>query len=233
MKKNGFAILLLLSSFINFAQVGIGTTSPDSSTILDIESTDKGILIPRVSSSDIAHPANGLLIYEINDSAFEYNSGTPIAPIWTKINTGPSVYMGKFIITGTGTQTISGLPFKPSLIKFSAHANIESYVINNNSGFANNINTFQDTFGSMVGFSTNYGGTVAQQVIFIGGSGASINNISRYASDSRAIGIRYTNNNGGSLGLTAAQVTSFNIDGFTINVANHTENVVVLFEAYK
>ena len=233
MKKNAIVILLLLSSISNFAQIGIGTTTPNSSTILHVESTDKGILIPRVSSSDIVSPANGLLIFETNDNAFEYNSGTPVAPVWTKINTGSSVYMGKFIITGTGSQTISGLPFQPSQIKFSAHANVESYNVNSDNGVGNNNNTFQNAFGTMVGFATNYGGTIEQQVIYIGGNGASINDISRYASNSGAIGIRYSNQNGDNQGLTAAQLTAFTHDGFTINVTNHTENIVVLYEAYR
>lgn len=233
MKKNALLIILALSYYYNYSQIGIGTTHPHSSTVLDIESTDKGILIPRVSRSDITNPANGLLIYEINDNAFEYNSGTPSAPIWTKINTGSSVYMGKFIITGTGTQTISGLPFQPSQIKFTAHANVESYNLNTDNGVGNNNGTFQNTFGTMNGYSTNFGDTIAQQVIFIGGSGNSINDISRYASDSRAIGVRYTNQNGNNLGLTAAQVTTFTSDGFTINVTNYTENIVVIYEAYR
>ena len=85
----------------------------------------------------------------------------------------------------------------------------------------------------MAGFATNHGGTIAQQVIYVGGNGNSINDISRYASDSRSIGIRYSNQNGDNLGLTAAQVTRFNGDGFTINVTDHTENIVVLYEAYR
>jgi hypothetical protein len=233
MKKAALLIILAFSYYYNHAQVGIGTKTPDPSTVLDIEATDKGILIPRVSRTDIANPANGLLIYEINDNAFEYNSGTPLAPVWTTINTGSSVYMGKFIITGTGTQTISGLPFQPSQIKFMAHANVETYNLNADNGVGNNNGSFQNAFGSMSGFTTNFGGTIQQQIIYIGGSGNSINDISRYASDSRAIGIRYSNQNGDNLGLTAAQVTSFNSDGFTINVTNHTENIVVLFEAYR
>lgn len=225
-------LTLICVNYCCYSQIGIGTTSPDASTILDIESTDKGVLIPRVSSSDIVNPANGLLIFEINDNAFKYNSGTPIAPIWTKINTGSSVYIGKFIITGTGTQTISGLTFSPSSIKFSAHANVESYNINADNGVGNNNNTFQNAFGTMTGYATNYNG-ILQQVIYVGGSGSSINDISRYASTSRAIGIRYSNNNGNNLGLTAASITSFNIDGFTINVSDYTEDIVVIFEAYR
>lgn len=48
------------------AQVGIGTITPDDSAILDVVSTDKGILPPRMTSSQramITNPAEGLTIF--------------------------------------------------------------------------------------------------------------------------------------------------------------------------
>lgn len=48
--KNIFKIILLLSSIsFSFGQVGIGTANPASSSILDITSSNKGVLIPRVA----------------------------------------------------------------------------------------------------------------------------------------------------------------------------------------
>mgnify|MGYP001066131407 CR=1 FL=1 len=259
MKKNILMLLLLLSSnVLLYAQVGIGTTNPDDSSILDVESTDKGVLVPRLTTAQrntIANPATSLLIYNTTTQLFEFNSNTPALPVWTPINANPTVstdanniitsgtdngayletttYIGKFIITGTGSQTITGLPFQPTSIKFSAHANVESYNINSDNGVGNNNNTFQNAFGSMHGYATNYGGSIQQQAIYIGGNGNSINDISRYASSARAIGIRYANQNGDNLGLTAAEVTSFNTDGFTINVTDRRENIVVIFEAHR
>jgi hypothetical protein len=256
-KKLLLIVIVLFQSFV-FAQIGIGTTTPDSSSILDVESTNQGVLVPRLTTvqrNGILTPANGLLIFNTTINRFEYNSGTPALPVWSALAINPVVstdagnlissgtdtgaymasttYMGKFIITGTGSQTISGLPFQPSQIKFVAYANVETYNLNSDNGVSNNNNTFQNVFGSMNGYATNYGGTIAQQVIFNGGSGASINDISRYASSSQAIGIRYSNQNGDNLGLTAASVTSFNTNGFTINVSNHTENIVVIYEAHR
>lgn len=229
-------MMLLFCSYYGFSQVGIGTTNPDDSSIFHVESDDKGVLIPRLTTTErnaIATPANGLIIYNTTEDKFEYNSGTPAVPAWVQINSGSSTYIGKFIITGTGSQTISGLPFEPSSIKFSAKPNVESYNINADNGVGNNNNTFQNVFGGMQGYATNYGGSILQQTIFVGGNGNSINDITRYASSSRAIGIRYANQNGNNLGLTAAEVTSFNSDGFTINVTDHTENIVVIYEAHR
>jgi len=70
MKKIIFIVTILFSISIN-AQVGIGTNNPDASTALDIVSTDKGILIPRVSLTGkddittIENPTSSLLIYNI------------------------------------------------------------------------------------------------------------------------------------------------------------------------
>ncbi|GGE45278.1 hypothetical protein GCM10010832_26510 [Psychroflexus planctonicus] len=51
------------------AQVGIGTTSPDASAQLEVQSTTKGFLPPRMTEDDrdnISSPAQGLMIYCTN-----------------------------------------------------------------------------------------------------------------------------------------------------------------------
>ncbi|MEN0047679.1 MAG: tail fiber domain-containing protein [Bacteroidota bacterium] len=60
--------------FVNeFGNIGMGTTTPNSSAILDINSMDKGILIPRVVDTTIvSSPVEGLLIYDISESNFKY-----------------------------------------------------------------------------------------------------------------------------------------------------------------
>lgn len=54
------------------AQVGIGTIVPNASAILDVVSTNKGVLIPRMTSTQriaIASPAEGLAVYQTNAPA--------------------------------------------------------------------------------------------------------------------------------------------------------------------
>ena len=52
-----------------YAQVGIGTTNPDGSSILELSATNRGLLLPRVNImskndvSTIVTPAEGLVIY--------------------------------------------------------------------------------------------------------------------------------------------------------------------------
>ena len=74
MKLNRYFIIFLLSVQVCFAQVGIGTTTPDPSAVLDISSTEGGLLLPRMNETqrdNIASPAVGLLIYLIDGSIKE------------------------------------------------------------------------------------------------------------------------------------------------------------------
>lgn len=76
-------ILILTVSSTSFAQqggVGIGTTSPDPSAILDLVSTEKGLLIPRMTTQqmmDIESPQEGLLIFDTEKKALcAYSTST-------------------------------------------------------------------------------------------------------------------------------------------------------------
>lgn len=76
-----FLIMLMPS----YAQVGIGTLTPDSSAMLDVTSTNKGMLTPRMTSAErlaISNPANGLLVYDTSENAFYFYKGS----VWTKID---------------------------------------------------------------------------------------------------------------------------------------------------
>jgi hypothetical protein len=65
---------LLILPFVSMAQnIGIGTLTPDSSAMLDITSTSKGLLAPRLRTVDrlaIVNPADGLLVFDINTLSF-------------------------------------------------------------------------------------------------------------------------------------------------------------------
>lgn len=55
--------------------VGIGTLTPDASALLHLESNDKGLLIPRMTTvlrNNIDTPANGLLIYNTSEQQLNY-----------------------------------------------------------------------------------------------------------------------------------------------------------------
>ncbi|WP_157490542.1 hypothetical protein [Flavobacterium succinicans] len=61
--------LFLIMTFICHAQIGIGTNTPHPSAVLDLSSSDKGLLLPRIpkaSDVNITSNPNGLLIYDID-----------------------------------------------------------------------------------------------------------------------------------------------------------------------
>ncbi|WP_452229983.1 hypothetical protein [Lacinutrix sp. MEBiC02404] len=86
--------LLLLISFTLFtsinnniiAQVGIGTLTPDGSSMLDVKSTDKGMLTPRMTTAQkaaISSPVQGLLVFDTDLNGFYFFDGAS----WVSLST--------------------------------------------------------------------------------------------------------------------------------------------------
>ena len=83
---------LLLSTIIcqlSTAQnVGIGTATPDSSAMLDVESNNKGMLVPRIaltsanSASPVTSPADALLVYNTATAGTSANAIVPGFYYW-------------------------------------------------------------------------------------------------------------------------------------------------------
>lgn len=94
MKKNISIVMLIAVTLTAVsAQVGVGTTNPDPSSILHIESTDAGVLIPKLTTAQrdaITLPANGLLIFNTDSDEFQFNSNTPATPIWEAFSLTPT-----------------------------------------------------------------------------------------------------------------------------------------------
>lgn len=87
-KLSFLAFILFVSGMLNAQSVGIGTVEPDSSSALHISSTDKGFLMPRMSSTQrdsIILPATGLMIYNLTTNDSELNTGTPLLPNWVGV----------------------------------------------------------------------------------------------------------------------------------------------------
>lgn len=112
MKKN---ILLILGTTLSLglqAQVGINTTTPHASSALDVESTTKGVLLPRLTTDQklgITNPAPGLLVYDTNLKCISQNAGTDLAPQWVclsqKDNQSSFFYMPSIAIDASVVAT--------------------------------------------------------------------------------------------------------------------------------
>jgi len=99
--------LLVFASLVSKAQVGIGVATPDiaPSAQLEVKSTTKGLLSPRMTEAQknaISNPATGLLVYQTDGtSGFYYYNGS----IW-KQGLGPQGAAGT---PGAAGQTNTSL----------------------------------------------------------------------------------------------------------------------------
>ena len=90
MRNLTLTFLFVAISYIGgFAQVGIGTTTPNSSSILDLTSTGKAFLPPRMTTAQrnaIATPIAGMTIFNTDSTCIEICRGTT----WYNMCTGKS-----------------------------------------------------------------------------------------------------------------------------------------------
>jgi hypothetical protein len=146
-------LFLFVPSFYLFAQVGINTdnSSPDPSAMLDVKSSVKGLLVPRMTITErdaISNPATGLLIFCIGENQYYCNKGTPAIPDWVMISSqwlvnGTDIYytegrVGLGIanpayplhvagdINFTGTLRKNGLPVVSGVSGITANAPLSS-----------------------------------------------------------------------------------------------------------
>jgi hypothetical protein len=84
MKRILFLLLISHSTQLAAQNIGIGTTTPNASAQLDVSSTTKGILIPRMSDAEknaIPSPAQVLIVFNTNTNSFQYYNGVSWANI--------------------------------------------------------------------------------------------------------------------------------------------------------
>ena len=98
--KNIFLAFLLpgimILPFPLVSQVGINTITPDSSALVDLSSTQKGFLIPRMTTEQrnlIEGPAVALQIYNLTTQDIEVNTGTPALPVWEGVKGNNGSYI--------------------------------------------------------------------------------------------------------------------------------------------
>ena len=107
-----FLIFYLIGPFITMAQfnnsqlaesINGDGSAPDPTAILDLQSDSKGVLIPRMDSTDrkdILNPANGLLVFDTATSSFWYHNGS-----WIELSTSGYFEKAGNVIRGTGDYT--------------------------------------------------------------------------------------------------------------------------------
>ncbi len=134
MKKNDFLqiyysiVLLTFTSTLSVGQVSINMDdmSADESAVLDVQSTDQGVLIPRLATvqrAAISNPADGLLVFDTDSLAFffaENDLWEKLEPIDSEFTTKRSVFYSatsiintSFVDSGRGTIGNTRVFFMP------------------------------------------------------------------------------------------------------------------------
>jgi len=109
--KNSITLLLLTFilqlSLIVSAQIGVNSdgSQPDPSAMLDVKSTQSGMLLPRMTNTQmnsIMNPANGLFVYLTDENNFYYYDGTS----WKLFSGGTD---GDWIVSGNSIYSFSNI----------------------------------------------------------------------------------------------------------------------------
>lgn len=173
--------LMIASSFLMagtsvFAQkenVGIGTSNPDASAVLDLQSSNKGLLIPRMSleqRKNINRPATGLMIYQTSENpGFYFYNGNDWKPLTEATEDAKSIALDADNWSKNG-DAVSGANFIGTTnafpLKFRVQ-NVAAGYIDNNGGTAGmflgrgsgngNTGTYSSGFGYATLGSNNSG----------------------------------------------------------------------------
>ena len=168
-------------------EVGIGTSAPSASALLDLTSTSKGLLIPRMTATQknaISSPSNGLMIYQTDAPiGFYYYNGSS----WLNIaNLGTT---NRYIPYSTNfAQYLSGQSLTSLALGTYVSLTSSDLVVDVPSGFSSNRVVLKwDTWGD-VASSTNAYGSFRYQINQTGTSSANYGSIamngwSNYASN--------------------------------------------------
>jgi hypothetical protein len=181
-------LFFLLISWSALAQTGIGTTTPNASAKLDVYSTNKGFLPPRITLtgasdvSTIATPVAGLLIYNTASAGTAPNNVVP----------------GYYYWNGTAwTQISNGLIVDASKIttfQVAAADNNKLFLISSATALTVTIPT-----GLPIGFSCQFIQTGAGVFTLLGASGVTLNSANGLTSRSQnsAVGLVMSSSSAG------------------------------------
>jgi hypothetical protein len=126
--------IFLFFTALSYSQVGINSASlpPDGSAMLDVSSTVKGMLAPRMTQAQrngILNPAAGLMIFQTDGVAgLYYNSGTPYIPIWLLVGNN----------AGQWTNDPAGIHYNAGNVGLGMNSGIYRLMVD---GFISNTNT--------------------------------------------------------------------------------------------
>ncbi len=216
-----------------YCQVAVNSdgSTPDNSAMLDVQSTTKGMLVPRLTAAQrdaIASPATGLLVFVTDDNTFYYYSGSGWIKLLSTSNpdddwqiSGSYVYVtGKSV--GIGTSSPTALLDVHGRIAQTGTGN--SVFLGEDAGKNDNLSNNYNVF---VGYSAGYSNTSGKYNV-INGYKALYNNTSgnyNVASGYKALFSNttgYNNIAGGAYSLKNNTTGNFNISYGNNTLYNNT-----------
>jgi hypothetical protein len=166
--KKIFTVLYLtffITCYLN-AQVAVNTDGSNAheSALLDVKSSEKGVLIPRLTDAEIVNvnnPAIGLLVFNSDKNDFYYYNGTNWIPVGLAVskfidgtNTDDAVYMQGNV--GIGTNDPDAKLEVSGLIKITGGSPGENKVLTSDQdGLASWKEIVKDNFGNLYGTVLN------------------------------------------------------------------------------
>lgn len=184
------AIIALLFFNLNAtAQVGVGTSTPNANAMLDVESTDKGFLPPRMTTAQktslggsLAASDEGMTIYDTDLNSYNVWNGVA----WVELGSGGggnvSTSLGNMYFSGSATSALtstasklngSGVSMGSNLTDFTSGDNILTYTGTETKVFTVNVSLSFTRPGSPA-FNQGWVSVFVSK----GGSGTAINGIS-------------------------------------------------------
>lgn len=176
MKKVLTILLAIANYYTVIAQsVGIGTTTPNSSALLDITSTTKGLLMPRMTTAQrnaIVSPADGLLIY--NTTTDELNQRQNGA--WKTVINSDYWFRGAGTMWNIGDNIGINTAGPAERLDVSGNIRSNSSMIIDNTSAILQLRTsgenkgFMQLSGDNVRFGTNSGNTAGNVILRMDGT---------------------------------------------------------------
>ena len=200
-----YLIFSLLFIHVLLAQnVGINTITPDASAALDITATDKGVLVPRLTTTQrtsITTPATGLLVYDTTLGQFYFYNGSAWTAIPLSINnswttSGTNQYNALTGNVGIGTTSPS------QKLDVSGNINIpqgNSYYVGSNRVLYDNYQRNNVIIGTSSGKSIS---TASSNTVI--GNSAMYTNIAGTNNVSLGDNTLYNTNSDGNTGIGSA-----------------------------
>jgi hypothetical protein len=169
-----FNFFFIFIAIVGFAQTGIGTTTPDASAKLDISSTNKGVLIPRMTAAQktaIVSPSTGLLVFQTDAPAgFYYYNGSSWLNISNLGTTSRYIPYSSNFALYTTNQALTTAGTYYTLTS-------SDLVIDVPTGFGNRIVLKWDTWGDVYTTGAGGNGSLRYQIVQSGTATATYGNI--------------------------------------------------------